>query len=372
MDTALIIFSLFCFFFLIQLWVYFFVFGKIAFFKPKKEGSAQPPVSVIICARNEIDNLQKHLPEILKQRYQNFEVVVVDDCSQDDTDLYLKDFSAKHSNLKVVMVNENQKFSLGKKLPLMLGIKAASHEHLLFTDADCMPKSENWMKEMMSAYSDDSTEIVLGYSPYERQKALLNKLIRFDTFYNGMVYLSAAIRGKAYMGVGRNLSYTKSLFFEHKGFAAHMHVISGDDDLFVNQAATRKNVKIAVLPEAHTISIPKQTFKGWVQQKRRHVTTSKYYKKSSRRFLGWLALFQYFFFISFILSFSFPLFPEIILSLFGIRLLFQMIIFKIASNKLSDNDLWIISPLLELFFMIFNPLILLLNLIFRNVQWKKN
>ena len=212
------------------------------------------PVSVIISARNEANNLTENLPLILEQNYPDFEVIVVNDCSLDDSENVLKEFQLKYPHLKMVTVTEHDRFKTGKKFALTMGIKAAKNEHLLFTDADCQPASADWISRMMASNFSGSTEIVLGYSPYYRTSGFLNSFIRFETLKTAINYLSAALAGNAYMGIGRNLAYTKTLFFKNKGFASHMHVLSGDDDLFVNQNATADNTAIEIHPDAFTFS----------------------------------------------------------------------------------------------------------------------
>src|SRR6185436_3860360 len=158
-----------------------------------------------------------------------------------------------------------------------IGIREAKHEILLLTDADCVPASEFWIQHMQDAY-DENIDVVLGYGAYHKTKDFLNKLIRFETFHTALQYLSYALAGMPYMGVGRNLSYKKSLFFRHKGFSSINHIPSGDDDLFINKAATKKNTAVIIDPEAITRSIPKRTSKAWKKQKARHYTTAKFYK----------------------------------------------------------------------------------------------
>ena len=186
------------------------------------------------------------MPRIFEQDYPHFEVVVVNDCSWDNTSDLLKEFGLKHSNLKIVTIKEDDTYSHGKKVALMMGIKGATHEHMLLTDADCRPNSKEWLRNMMQHFTGE-TEIVLGYGAYEKQGGFLNKIIRYDTFMIALQYLSFALAGKTYMGIGRNLAYKKSLFFKMKGFASHYHIESGDDDLVVNEAATKQNSKIELI-----------------------------------------------------------------------------------------------------------------------------
>jgi glycosyltransferase involved in cell wall biosynthesis len=283
------ILALFAWAILVQLAYYLFVYLRIAWHKKKQnapEMNEMPPVSVIICARNEEENLILNLPSVLEQDYPSFEVIVVNDCSEDDTEQVLAELKQKYPHLRSTIIKKDGSFRNGKKFAATVGIKAAQHEWLLFTDADCRPESTQWIASM-SRHFLDRKDIVLGYGGYLEQKGYLNKWIRYDTCFIALQYFAFAKMGKAYMGVGRNLAYRKSLFFAHNGFAAHAHILSGDDDLFVNQAATGQNVAVTYIREAHIRSIPKKTFKEWIWQKSRHITTSKYYKGSQT---FWLTL----------------------------------------------------------------------------------
>jgi glycosyltransferase involved in cell wall biosynthesis len=232
------------------------------------------PVSVIICAKNEDENLTEFLPKILTQDYPaGFEVIVVNDCSYDNTENVIDEFAKIFPNLRKANIKEDAYYKHGKKFALLVGIKAAANNRLVLTDADCYPASDQWLKEMALGFGVKK-EIVLGYGAYEKQKGLLNKLIRFDAFIIAVQYLSAAIKNKAYMGVGRNLAYNKDTFFNNKGFANHYHVNSGDDDLFVNEAATEQNVAVCVSHNSVTYSKPKTSFRAWRLQKARHITTA--------------------------------------------------------------------------------------------------
>ncbi|GCD76989.1 glycosyl transferase family 2 [Thermaurantimonas aggregans] len=244
------------------------------------------PVSLIVCARNELENLQKNLPKWVSQKYPELEVIVVNDRSWDDSRFYLEEQASQHSNLKIVTVPDNDNYWAGKKLALTLGIKAAKHDIVLLTDADCAPASEYWVQHMMKGYTDPSVEIVLGYGRYQNEKGLLNLIIRMETLHTAWQYLTAAWAGWPFMGVGRNLSYRKELFFKNKGFYKHMHIASGDDDLFINEVATRQNTQVVIHPEAVTVSIPKKTWAEYIYQRRRHFSTSSHYRTGSKIFLA--------------------------------------------------------------------------------------
>ena len=354
---------------LIQLIYFWFIFRKVGVYK-KVADVELPPLSVIICARNEDDNLPVFLPLVLTQDYPEFEVIVVNDCSYDNTGDVLEEFAKKYPRLRIVTIKEDENYHHGKKFALMCGIKGATHEHLVFTDADCKPSGDQWLRSMAGNYSDDTTAIVLGYGAYEKSKGLLNKFIRFDTFYIALQYLSATLVGKTYMGVGRNMSYRKSLFFKHKGFASHYFLKSGDDDLFVNEAATSTNTKAEISAESITYSKPKTTFKEWYRQKRRHITTYKFYKRESTQRLMLLTGSQYGFWILFVLSLLTQIQPIAVLSLFFLRLLSQIIIFKKAMDRLGERDLLLFSPVFELILLFIYPALSLSNTVIKENKWK--
>ena len=330
-----------------------------------------PPASIIICARNEEDNLVEFLPFIFDQDYPNYEVVVVNDCSFDNTSDILKEMAKKHSNLKIVTIQESKNHLHGKKVALMLGIKGASHEHLLFTDADCKPNSKDWLMNMMQHFNPE-TEIVLGYSGYEKQKGFLNKIIRFDTFMNSLQFLSFSLLGKTYTGNGRNLAYKKSLFFKMKGFASHYHIEAGDDNLFVNEAATKHNTQIEISINSQTVSRVKKSFKDWIFQKRRQFSTFKHYNSNTKLTLSMIRFSQYLFYVPFIILLILQFEPIFVLSLFGLRLLIQIIIFRNSMKLLSEKDLLLTSPIIEPVLLILYPLVTLSSIFAAKNKWKKS
>ena len=353
---------------LLQLLTYLVVFGRFAFAKKKqKEEKSNLPVSIVICARNERENLLNLLPEFLSQDYPEFEVVVVDDHSIDDTQDVLKAFSLQHNNLKVVKVPDNDRFFGSKKFALTLGIKAAKYDHVLLSDADCRPASNQWVNKM--TLFEGKKQIVLGYGAYEKKKGILNRLIRFETVYTAMHYLSLAMLKVPYMGVGRNLAYNKELFFENKGFASHQHILSGDDDLFINEVANAHNTEVSFETDAHTISVPKESWGDWVRQKKRHFLTGGHYKFKHQLILGAIQLFQIIFMGLFVVLIIQQRPIHLILGVFVLRYMVQMLIFKLSTDKLGGRDLLAFVPFFEVFFMLFNPLLFFSNLIIKKTKW---
>ena len=324
----------------IQVFYYIFFFSRVAFFKQKEKKQTQEhPVSVIICARDEDDNLARNLPGVLVQKYSSSsEVVVINDNSVDDSKYILQELKKTFKSLHIVELTQEAKLISGKKYPLSIGIREAKYEMLLLTDADCVPSSEHWIQKMQDAYDED-IEIVLGYGGYHKKKGLLNKLIRFETFHTALQYLSYALAGMPYMGVGRNLSYRKDLFIRNKGFSFINHIPSGDDDLFINKVATKKNTAVVIDTEAITRSIPKKTWGAWLKQKSRHYTTAKFYKPKHKFLLGLYFITQFIYYP--LLWASLLLYNwQLAVVIFGTRFLLQAFIFFKTMKKLDEKDLW--------------------------------
>jgi len=347
-----ICFGLFCAVIAIQLFYYLYFFKRLAFFKPQlKETTVEHPVSVVICARDEAHNLVKNLPGVLVQHYKTtHELVLVNDNSSDESKYVIDEFKRSFKNLNMIDLTQEAKMISGKKFPLSMGIKSAKHEIVLLTDADCVPASEFWIQKMQDTYTDD-IEIVLGYGAYHKKSGLLNKLIRFETFHTAIQYLSYALAGTPYMGVGRNLSYKKNVFLRNKGFSSINQIPSGDDDLFINQVANASNTAIVVDHDTHTLSESKKSWGEWMSQKYRHYTTSKYYKPIHKFLLG---LYSFSLFMIYPLLVISILFFNwwIALAVYGVRLIIQAIVYFNAMKKLNESDLfpWFILLDLWMFF----------------------
>lgn len=355
---------------IIQVVYYLFLFRRFAFLKPEKTVSKKISISVIICAKNEAENLQLFLPSIISQDYPSFEIVLINDASSDNTLEIMEGFANLHSNIKIVDVKNTEAFWANKKYALTLGIKTSKHEHLLFTDADCKPVSKYWIKEMSSHFTNKQT-IVLGYGKYSKVKnSLFNKLVRFETLITAIQYFSYAKIGMPYMGVGRNLAYTKKDFFNINGFVNHIKIRSGDDDLFINQIANSNNTAISFSKEGFTESVPKSSLKSWIKQKRRHISTAKYYKLKHKILLSLFYFSNFSFWALAIFLFISTHNWLFVMSLFLLRLIIQYIIIGASSKKLNETDILIWLPILEISLIIIQLTIFINNLISKPNFWK--
>lgn len=358
-NPVLVAFTiLFAISFLVQAFYILYFYLAPPLYKHPESLQAREPVSVIICARNEEENLRRFLPAVLEQDYQDYEVIVVNDCSEDDSYLVLGEYMKQYPHLRVTNILKDPKFTHNKKFAQFIGIKAAKNELLVFTDADCRPDGNNWLKSMASGF-DETTDFVLGYGGYFAQKGILNSFIRYDCMTIAMQYLGMAVRGNPYMGVGRNLAYRRSLFFSKKGFSSHTHLASGDDDLFVNANASGKNVKVEFRQGSHTRSVAAENAGELYKQKKRHLTTANYYKNSDRMILIAEPASRILFYASFtVLITNLFLWPWV-LGLFAARTIMLHIVFFLNSRRFNEPHLLpyllifdILSPVINAMFYI--------------------
>lgn len=354
----------------IQVFYYLGIFGKFAFAKPQDITSKKLPVSVIVCAKNEEENVKKFIPLLAEQDYPDFEIVLIDDASSDETLEVFEQFEQQYPNIRLVKVQNNEAFWGNKKYALTLGIKASKKEYLLFTDADCYPTSKNWITAMTSQFTMNKT-IVLGYGGYEKvEHSLLNKIIRFETVLTAVQYFSWAKLGLPYMGVGRNLAYKRDVFFNVNGFIEHIQIRSGDDDLFINQAANKNNTTISYTPESFTYSKPKETYREWFTQKRRHISTAEHYKFFDKMQLGLFFISQLFFFILVILLLAFQFQWIAVLAILATRYTVAWTVIGFSAGKLKENDIKVWFPIVEIMLIFTQINIFITNIFSKPVYWK--
>ncbi|MFT6970038.1 MAG: glycosyltransferase involved in cell wall biosynthesis [Roseivirga sp.] len=350
----------------IQLYYHWHYFDALKLFK-KEQSVLVPSVSVIVAARNEIKNLPQLLSTVLAQNYPKFELIVVNDRSTDGSNELLKGWQNQDARLTILNIDKLPDGWNGKKFALKKGIEVAKYECILLTDADCVPISDQWMRNMSSQFTSDA-DFVLGVSPYEKTNGFLNQIIQYETLLTAVQYLSYAIRGNPYMGVGRNLIYRKSLFFKNdfKGFEGKM---GGDDDLFVNAHATSTNTKICIHPDALVISIPKKTWREYFIQKIRHLSVGKSYRNKDQARLGLFALSSTLGWVLLFLAIIIDIELTTILVIFGIRCLSFYIIFTRSGRKLNITLAFWALPLLDLCFNIYYPILGVVALTAKKIKW---
>jgi glycosyltransferase involved in cell wall biosynthesis len=336
----------------------------------EKKGKEVPEgVSVVIAVHNELLNLKSLLPALLSQRYARFEVIIVNDRSDDGTVEFLRENYGNRENVRIVHVEDPDPSYNTKKYALSVGIQLAENEIILLTDGDCIPRSQEWIKEFAESYRPE-TDVIIGYSPYFPKKGFLNKLIRFEAFFTAVQYLGLALAGLPYMGVGRNLSYRKRLFIEANGFKPYEFVTGGDDDLFIQKVIQRNNFTLLINEKTHTVSIPKGKLTDWWQQKKRHLHAGKYYKRRFRLILGLVSGSQLGFYLSFLILLVQQEYLIWAMLGFGIRTFIIITTFALVSIKLNEKFNIISLPLLDFIYSVNYLIIGILAIFSRKISWK--
>jgi glycosyltransferase involved in cell wall biosynthesis len=245
--------------------------------KPAQAAGECPAVSIIVYANNESSNLRENLPSLLNQDYPEYEIIVINDGSTDESDNVLKLLENDHPNLYHTFIPQESKYLSRRKLSLMIGIKAARHDVLLFIEAKCRPLSSRWIDAMVRNYTPQ-TMIVLGFCAYRTSGSFFHKLVAYDNLLSGLQYLSAALISRPYSGDGRNLSYRKDLFYKHAGYKHSLSLHAGDDDLFVNESATGGNTWVEYTPDSITEMKPFDCFAAWKEMKAARMATRRHFK----------------------------------------------------------------------------------------------
>ena len=370
---SFIIFLCFGMTFIIQLIYHWFVFSRLAFYKKKdhaKSDDQLEPISVVVCARDAYEYLQDLVPALLTQDYPDYEIVIVNDCSEDETEEWLKDIERREPKIKPVQLRQHLNFFNGKKFPLSMGIKSAKNDLIVLTDVNCLPTNSQWLRSVVHSYGNN-TEVVIGYSPYMNKKGVFNQIMRFDAVQYAMQYLSAALKKHPYMGIGTNLSYRKDLFYRHKGFTSHYTTSVGDDDLFISQVASKKNTEVLIDAENAILTTPPHKFGMWAHIKSSRYSTIPRYgtrAKASSALFTWSHFLFYASFIAllllkpaFILSIGAVFYIPILAFLFLLRYGTQMIIYHGATKRLGEKGLLPGLIVYDLIFAFLTPILRLMG-----------
>ncbi len=363
-------FYLFCAVCFIQFLYVSLIYIRFALYKNKEQKNFSKSISVIICCRNEEENLLNNLQSIVEQDYPNFEVILVNHMSTDNSIDVMRAFQLHYQNVRVVNVQRSSHLRMGKKFPLSIGIKAAKNDILVLTDADCKPSSDQWLKIVASNYAKEEVEMVVGYAPMNKAKGFLNWFSRMEATYIAINYFSYALSYMPYMSVGRNFSYTKELFTQTKGFKSHYSIISGDDDLFLQEAAKKNNVAIEINKSTWCYSDAKETWSDWIRQKQRHFKTSPRYNVIKKLLLGiynmsWLLTVILFVTLTFNMGYN-----GVTLLIFGGILLFKWFVFALNFNKMKALNFALLFPLWETAYMLVTSFIFINSSNTRLQKWK--
>jgi glycosyltransferase involved in cell wall biosynthesis len=345
-----------------------FMFTRLAFRKTTVEPDRELPISVVICARNEARTLEELIPLLVKQDHREFEVVVVNDRSEDDTWEVLQWMKPDQPKLRPVNIQADEKFNYGKKIALGVGVRAAKYPHVLLTDADCVPDGPDWISTMAAGFRNGRS-IVIAHSPYAYQTGIANILERYDGCAKAAQYMSFGMAGLPYMGVGRNLGYTSELFFNAKGGDRHNHLMSGDDDLFINGVARARNTAVVADPRSFMTTRPTRDLMTWIRRKRRHYTTAAHYRFGHQVLLMLLPTARALFWVALALLAFKGLWREVAIGAV-IKVGVLLPITMVGLHKLRAGAItWFALPL-EWLFLLLDPLLYMSTILVKPKRWK--
>ena len=350
--------------------IFFFRLGRYKGPSRKKNSPSPaklPPVSVVLAAQNDGDWLRQNLVYLLEQDYPDFEVVVVDYLSTDETQYILRLLAQNYSRLKVVTLTNNANGYQGLKYPFSIGIKTAQNDILLLAEPECIPMDTtqfNWIRSMVSGYVHDHIDIVLGYCAIAYKPSLFNWLQQYDNLLYSVEYLGSAILRAPFTGNGRNLSYRRSLFLKNDGFIYHYNIPDGADDMFVNQNARPRNTAVVLSPESFTLVQPQPTLRQWHLYRRHRVSTHSFYSLplKLRRLLPPLGILLFYLFGALLLALA-ALPWQILAAALALKLAWQIVATAAAARRLAVKPVvYILSPLFEIYFLIANTFLSLFPL----------
>ncbi len=352
---------------MVQLIYFWLVFVRLAFYKKTFEVADETPVSVVIMANNQYRDVNENLAAFLEQAHRRYEVVLVVDNSEDGTMELMDEFTAKYPHLRIVELTQSLNWFSGRKFPLSLGIKSAYSDLILLTDITCCPANEQWITEMTAAMQP-GREIVLGYASW-RTTSRINKWLRFTAFYDALLYLSMALSGIPFKGIGRNLSYTRELFYRNKGFSAHYTINAGDDELFVNKTATRKNVSVQISAGSRIDQVRPYSFRRWLISERKRLGMRHYFKTGHRVLIETytVSLFLFYTLLAALLLLKAPWIS--VAAIFALRFISQLILFGLIQKRLHEKNLLLLTPFFELFLLLIGFFIRLRLLFSRKRKW---
>ncbi len=351
---------------LVQLLYHWVVYSRLFLSKDKNDHPVPGEgVSVVIFSRNQYFDLVEKLPLFFQQEYPEFEVIVINFESEDETQELLQRLSYEQKNLKPVLIEKDYNFYAGKKFPVSIAVLTAKYDICLFTDASCIPDSPQWIRSMVSKF-DASAEIVLGYSTYQRAKGMLNRFVRFDNLRVAMNYFGFAMAKMPFSGIGKNFAYRKSLFLKHQGLISNYRsVAAGEDDTFINKAGNRKNTRCQYAPESYMISDRNLRYGDWFRLKRHYHASAKHYKSRHRFMLSLCGFTRFLVWGLSIALLALWFAPLIALGAFAVYLISELIVYYNNIKRLKEDISVFWVPFFELYLMFLQPVLVLKNLFHR-------
>lgn len=328
-----------------------------------------PSVSIVMVTHNEAAYLKDSLPYLLEQDYPDYEVVMVDYLSHDDTPFVLKVCSENYDNFKPVSFPEDVNMFQGKKYPLSIGIQSAKGDVILLTDPDCVPRSLTWVREMMKGYSVPGVKMVMSYAGIKQEKGLLNLFQQYDNLCDTASWMSASLSGHPYTATGRNLSYRRDFFFAQGAFCSHYSEPEGADDMFVNQNANGSNSILSLESGGFVDMEAKESFRQWRLLRRRRYATKRYYPTATKLRLALHPIAMVLFYAAIATLLVQSVCPWFIpTALFVLTWTWQIVTFSRLTKRFEIKRVHFFAPLFEIYFLLSNTILFFLALSKKNIR----
>jgi glycosyltransferase involved in cell wall biosynthesis len=320
--------------FLIQLYYYLFIFRKVGS-KRRTQATEHTgePVSVIICVKDDSINLSKILPLLLQQNYPEYEVIVVNDNSSDDSEEILKLAQNQYPHLQIRNLVAHKSVH-GKSVVLGVGIKAAKYNRIVVTDVACLP-STDWLKSVSTGFD---SEIVMGYTRY----IAVGKFVRIANYYESLFQLGYALNRRPYTASGENDSFRKELFFA-KGFNPLLRKPEKVEQVFFNSVMNKTNTSVVLLPDAIVASEKHLSVGNWCLECSLNLFSKRLFRRGARHVKSPEMISKTLFYISCIVAIIMsinetPLLASIV-GVFLLRLIIQIFVFVSTQKRLGEKRL---------------------------------
>lgn len=341
LDYAILGFSL-------AIWLFRFLFdlifyGRLAYKKVAPAGSTSIPITVFFVVRNEEERLRENLPQWLEMGYPHYEILVVNDFSEDNTLAALALLRNDHLRLKFTSLNQETRYS--EKLARNLALKAASHEMVVMSNITAIAPDNHWLPGI-SAAINNGKDVVIGYCGLVPQKYYAHKLYRVESFFQQIDSMAYSLNGFPYVTAEENVTFRKSAYFDIGGLAGKIREEYLNLEMVVNE--TIRKGKVAVLPvgnlsirknmEVDNRSLRDLFIKSF--RLRKHI-------KSSVRFVHKLSAFTSFLFtpVFIFLLIYYPQIWIITAGLFALKAFTYVFFIKRLQNRLHESKIFVNSLL---------------------------
>lgn len=343
--------------------IYLFAFSSIGFRKNKVQaGSHKLPVSVVIYVKNKAFLLEEHIPIFLEQSYPNFELVLVNHASSDHSLEVIEGLMERYPNIKLVNVENKERFWANKKYALTLAVKASSHDCILYTELDSLPMTNQWIQSTVDQFVGDKS-IVMAPVQYTAK----NPFLRYIDAIHQLQSFSFANLGNPFRASKANFAFSKDEFFRVKGYISHLDIPVGITTLFLKDAGNKKNTAVALNHDNFVCAKQKVTWATFWDRQLREAQLFQYYNFKNKFLLSVFNLSK----LALYLTLPIGLFVN--WQVYGGILLSYYLLYYLSCSKslikLKEQKLLYILPILDLYYAIHLMLLFLASKFIRPKTW---